>query len=555
MRNYPQTQYAVQLAGPDRLLLNKQKPVIRPGPHQILARIKAVGLCFSDLKLLRQFSSHVRKGPIISGIEAEILKEIPSYVPGDEPTVPGHESVVTIEDVGAEVERFRPGGRYLVETDYRWLPTEGSNAAFGYNFEGALQQYVIMDERIITSPQGESMLIAIPEGLSASEAALVEPFACVEHCYRQKQRRSIRPASSMLIVTDLKPENGFLQRFFARYGRPHKLTWMGTDEPPKLSDIQLQKLGSLTSLRDYFDDIIYFGSDVRTAEELFDRLAVNGLFNIVLCGGRFDRAVVIPAGRIHYSGLRITGTAGFDPAESMEHIPDTGEIRCGDRINIIGAAGPMGMMHILRNIGSEKDNIEIFAGDIDDGRLAALSKVVGAAAEERNILLRPYNPQTEPVSEIFSYTAVLAPVAELIDTAVQNSSPNSIINIFAGIGSEVTARVSVDDYINKHLYFIGTSGSVLGDMRLMLDKVVTGLINTNAAVAAVCGLAGAVEAVRAVEARSIPGKIIVYPACRDLPLVRLERMKDSVPQAAGHLKGGLWTKDAERALMHVCGGY
>ncbi len=58
------------------------------------------------------------------------------------------------------MENFKPGERYLVQADYRWLLTANSNAAFGYNFEGALQEYVLMDERVITSPQGDSMLVA-----------------------------------------------------------------------------------------------------------------------------------------------------------------------------------------------------------------------------------------------------------------------------------------------------------------------------------------------------------------------------------------------------------
>ncbi|MHC4365133.1 MAG: alcohol dehydrogenase catalytic domain-containing protein, partial [Planctomycetota bacterium] len=94
--NLPETQHAVQLVGPDKLVLSKCKEVFRPGRHQILCRVEAVGLCFSDLKLLKQFSSHVRKSEIVAGLGPEILKEIPSYVPGDAPAVPGHEAAVRV---------------------------------------------------------------------------------------------------------------------------------------------------------------------------------------------------------------------------------------------------------------------------------------------------------------------------------------------------------------------------------------------------------------------------------------------------------------------------
>ena len=78
MADLPEIQQAVQLVGPDKLLFNDSKEVHRPGEHQILCRVEAVGLCFSDLKLLKQFSSHVRKSKIVSGIDLEILKEVPS---------------------------------------------------------------------------------------------------------------------------------------------------------------------------------------------------------------------------------------------------------------------------------------------------------------------------------------------------------------------------------------------------------------------------------------------------------------------------------------------
>jgi len=199
----PAKQYAVQLVGPDQLVLNKSKGVFKPGPHQILAQVEVVGLCFSDLKLLKQFAGHVRKGPVVSGVDLAILKEIPSYVPDAAPTVPGHETVVRIVAVGPGVAWPKPGERYLVQTDYRWAHTAASNAAFGYNFEGALQEYVLMDERIITAPDGESMLIPAREERAGSAIALCEPWACVEDAYVTKERTTLKAGGRMLIVADI----------------------------------------------------------------------------------------------------------------------------------------------------------------------------------------------------------------------------------------------------------------------------------------------------------------------------------------------------------------
>src|SRR5579885_3086751 len=113
MTTIPQTQRAVQLIAPDQLRLNEAKPVPRPGPHQILCQVEVCGLCFSDLKLLKQFSGHARKSEITSGIGKDALAQMPHYVPGDKPVVPGHETVVRIVKTGSAVTKIKPGQRYL----------------------------------------------------------------------------------------------------------------------------------------------------------------------------------------------------------------------------------------------------------------------------------------------------------------------------------------------------------------------------------------------------------------------------------------------------------
>lgn len=553
MANLPMTQYAVQLVGPDKLALNKSKEVFRPGRHQVLGKIEAVGLCFSDLKLLKQFSAHPRKTEIISGIDPSILREIPSYAPGEKPTVPGHECVVRIAAVGPNMKKFREGERYLVQTDYRWLPTANSNASFGYNFEGGLQEYVLMDERIITSPQGESMLIPVREELPASAAALVEPWACVEDAYACRERQNLKADGRMLIVADTDVSKDTIEKLFNKYGRPRRIEWIsksaaGFGKTDK-------GVTSITEVEDAsYDDVIYFGSNPKTVESLFAKIAAKGLLNIVLCGDKFNRSVVVQIGRVHYGGIRITGTTGTDPSKSMEHIPPSGEIRAGDKINVIGAGGPMGMMHVIRNICQGVNGVSIFAGDVDENRLAALTKAAEPLAKKNKVEYKTYNPGHDKIDTAFNYTALMAPIPALAAATVNTAAKGGIINIFAGIPAGVAAEINLDAYIEKQLYFIGTSGSVLNDMKQVLAKVESGRLDTNVSVAAVCGLDSAAEGIRAVENRSIAGKIVVYPCCKGLGLVRLEELDKKMPKVAERLNNGLWTKAAEQELLKAYEG-
>jgi L-sorbose 1-phosphate reductase len=529
--NTPQTQRAVQLVGPDQLQLNESKPVFTPGPHQVLGRVEVVGLCFSDLKLLKQFAGHARKSPVVSGVDAQALAEMPNYVPDNKPTVPGHEVVVRIVQVGPGVTRHKVGGRYLVQTDYRWLPTASSASAFGYNFEGALQEFVLMDERVVTAPNGESMLIPVPEDLSASALALCEPWACVEDAYVDKQRQKLKIDGKMLVVGEGRVEAKQLDNLFARYGKPGDITWKTAAEIGGLKDAA-------------YDDVVYFGVNAETVARLFPKVGVRGLFNIVQCGGKFGRLVVSQIGRVHYGAIRLVGTTGSDPADAMSYIPATAEIRPEDSINIIGAAGPMGTMHVIRDICQGVPAVSIFAGDLSDERLAMLRKLALPLAEKQKVSLRTYNPSKDKLTEQFDYIVLMAPVPALVVQSVTSAAPQGIINIFAGIPANVTAELDLDAYIAKQLYFIGTSGSTLDDMKLVLDKVVARQLDTNLSVAAVSGLDGAIDGIRAVEKNLVPGKILVYPSCHGLKVTPLTELAGKLP-----LQDGCWNKQAEEALV------
>lgn len=535
-REIPRQQRAIQLIGPDRLVLNEAKPVHRPGPHQILCRVEACGLCFSDLKLLRQFSAHPRKSQITAGITPAALEEMPHYVPGEKPTVPGHEAVVRVVEVGQNVTQFRPGERYLVQTDYRWLPTHGSNAAFGYNFEGALQEFVLLDQRVITSPQGEPMLIHAPENLSASAIALCEPWACVEDAYAERQRTSFKPGGKCLVVGTDAQLLEKAQKYIGNLVGPN-------EQKPRVTVSQPEALPP-----DQFDDVVYFGADATVAEKLFDRLASGGLFVIVQCGEKFRRPVVTPVGRVHYGGIRIVGTSTASLEAALRTIPVKAEIRPGDKINIIGAAGPMGTMHVIRNVCSGIPGISIFAGDINDDRLTMLNKLAAPLATKYRVHLRMYNPTKEQLTQKFSYTVLLVPSAQLVAQAIEQAVQGAILNIFAGIPANVTAELDLDTYIARGCYFVGTSGSTLEDMKTVLEKVKAGALDTNLSVAAVAGLEGAIDGMRAVERNLLPGKIVVYPFAKGLPLTPLTELARVLPTVARALNNGCWTAAAEAEL-------
>jgi threonine dehydrogenase-like Zn-dependent dehydrogenase len=548
----PEKQRAVQLVAPDQLRVNDAKPVFQPGPHQVLCQVEVCGLCFSDLKLLKQFSGHARKSEITAGIDIAALAQMPHYVPGEKPVVPGHETVVRIVKVGPGVKRFKVGERYLVQTDYRWLPTKSSNAAFGYNFEGALQEYVLVDERVITAPDGESMFIPAPEDLSASAIALCEPWACVEDAYVEKQRRTFKRNGKTLIVAD--DESVWISEFTRPpEGGTPSMGQVTYTKPSAFSGTGFQPVSDRQDACATFDDVIYFGSDAAVCEKLFANVGTSGLFVIVQGGKKFGRPVVTAVGRVHYGGIRIVGTTGNNVADALAAIPATAEIRPNDKINIVGAAGPMGTMHVIRDLCQGVPGVTVFAGDLSDERLAALRKLSEPLAQKNKLTLKTYNPSKDRLAEKFNYIVLMAPVPALVAQAVKDAAPRAIINIFAGIPADKTAEIDLDAYIEKQCYFIGTSGSTLDDMKAVLKKVAARQLDTNLSVAAIAGLDGAVDGIRAVEQNTMPGKIIVYPFARGLKLTALTEAGKEHPGVAKALNDGQWNKNAEEALKKEFG--
>lgn len=536
MSQIPNTQYAVQLVGPGQLKLNTSKGVQKPGPHQVLAKVEAVGLCFSDLKLLKQFNEHPRKSEIIKGLDSATLKDIPSYVPGDKPTVPGHEVTCRIVAVGDGVSRHRVGERVIVQTDYRALPTAGSCAAFGYNFEGALQEYVLMDERVIIAPDGERFLIPVDEKLSASATALVEPWACVEDSYVTQERQGIKAGGRLLIVGN-RPHLSF-ESLKITGAKPAGVT---VRTPDNLADLPSEG----------FDDIILFEPDVKTVELLNDKLAGRAIMNLVMCGKKLGAPANIGVGRLHYGMTRWVGTTGDNPADSYKWIPADGELRDKDRVLVVGAGGPMGQMHTIRNICSGKKGISVVATDMDDSRLESLRSKAEPMARTCGAKLTMVNTKTTPLTGTFTYVALMAPVPALVAQAIKDAAPGCIVNIFAGIPAPVKHPIDLDAVIEKRVFLFGTSGSTIRDMKIVLDKVQKGQLNTDCSVDAVSGMAGAKDGIAAVENRTLAGKIIVYPQLHDLPLTPLSELKTKYPTVAAKLQNGQWTKAAEQELLSI----
>ena len=531
----PQTQHAVQIVGVDHIVVNPAKPVDAVGPTQVLLQVEACGICFSDTKLLHAFDAHPRKSDLVGGLSQADLAGIASYRPGGEPTVPGHEPVGRIVAVGDAVTHVSVGERVLVQADWKHLPTARSNGAFGYNFEGALQEYVLIDERCVVSPAGERFLLSVAEEPSAAAVALIEPWATVEAAYATTERTAPLPGGRLLVVADADVDTSSAAGFAAA----SETTAVTPDD-----------LDSLAGQR--FDDIIYFGADADVVSRLGHLLGLHSLLNVVLGGKSLAGPVQIDVGRVHYDYLRYCGTPSSDAAAGYAWLPSSGHLRSGDRVAIIGAAGPMGLMHTMRAVMLAVDGVEvdsIDATDLNDDRLAHLAAEIDPLAEAHGVLVRYVNTAVTPLVGGYTYVTCMVPVPALVAQAVELAAQGALVNAFAGIPAGTFAEVNLQRLIEQQIFLFGTSGSDVKDMVEVLRKIEAGIIDTGVSLDAVCGIAGFHDAIAAVMNRTSGGKIMVYPALADLGLVRLVDLPHVLPQVAEKLHRGRWTRAAEDALL------
>ena len=143
------------------------------GPDELLVRHDACGLCFSDIKVIRQGQNHPR-----------IYRDMKQ-----EPVVLGHEVVMTVIGVGENLkENYKPGDRFILQAD---IFVDGVGYAYGYEIQGGLSQYNVIDQRVLNG-DGGNYLIPIKQTTGYAEAALVEPWACVIAAYYLQYRTELK---------------------------------------------------------------------------------------------------------------------------------------------------------------------------------------------------------------------------------------------------------------------------------------------------------------------------------------------------------------------------
>ncbi len=515
---------------------------------ELLARVDACGLCFSDIKVLRLGPDH----PRISGRD---LKE--------DPVVLGHEVALTIVKVGdRRADDFSVGDRFVVQADIYY---NGEGLAFGYALHGGLEQFVKIGRPILDGDDG-CYLIPIPDDIGYSEAALAEPWACVVCAFRVETRKQLADGGTVAIVGGQDARDGFTAGDLnasavdtvIALNAPEGLVEEFADAE-RIDVANEDELAAEAEERGGIDDLILLDPTGDQVESLATLLADEGVLCLMI-DEPLDRAVEIDAGRIHYDQTRYVGHDGLQIGAAYAATRSVKPVKGGTML-IVGAAGPMGQMHVQRALEHPDGPSTVVATDIDDERLATIPRRYGALAEENDRELVTINPvKLDPKAvddEMASYApdgfddvVVLVPVPAVIAQNAPFLGENGMYNIFAGVARGTMAEIDVSDVALKGVRYTGTSGSAIEDLQTTIEMTDSGDLAPNRAVAAVGGMEAAWDGLEAVQESELTGKAVIYPHVRGLPLTELNELAHEEPDAAKNLDDvGAWTRDAEEALL------
>ncbi|MEI6520810.1 MAG: alcohol dehydrogenase catalytic domain-containing protein [bacterium] len=520
--------------------------VPQPKDDELLVRCDSNSLCFSDIKIIAQGGDHVR-------IKRDIAKE---------PVIMGHESVVTVIQVGKNLAgKYHIGERFVVQAD---VYVNGKSVAYGYALPGALTQFETIGQEILNGDDG-CYLIPVRETTGYAEAAITEPWACVVHSFLLDYRHNVKADGKCLMVGGASAENITIGSAFAN--KPDSITAINLPQNilKELSAAGLAfEIAADVAEDAAFDDIIICGTITDDLlESLTSKLSKAGLFNVV-GAKKPGRPLKIDVGRVHYEDWCYLGNPGNNIADSYAPHRKLTDLKVGGKAWFLGAGGPMGQMHIQRACEMPDGPSLIVATDIDPARLQELRDRFIPAAEAHNRKLIVLNP-TEFTPEDFDAklkelsggngfddVIALVPVPFLIKQASQYAAEGGLLNIFAGVTRGTCVDLELSDTFNRGIRWVGSSGSFLSDMKETLRMAEDGELITANAVAAIGGLNAAYEGLELVKKQAIPGKIVIYQQMPELPLIRLSELKDVLPTVAAKLRNGkYWTVDAENELMRL----
>jgi threonine dehydrogenase-like Zn-dependent dehydrogenase len=533
-------------AGMDKFGKNDQVcevPVPVPSDDELLVKIDAIGLCFSDVKLIRAGEAHPRV--ISENLETD-------------PVIPGHEAVMTVVKVGKNVsDKFKCGQRFIIQAD---IYVNGEGFAYGYAIDGGMAQYSLIDQRVLNGDEG-CYLLPLKDDTPDAVAALMEPWTCVQASYMIENRFEPKKGGTVLIVAESGNDKVYSAGAILKSAEPTKVCAVNLSDAAikALSEefgVTIEVLSELP--KDTFDDIFLCdcGRELtETAGKMGSRNAV-----ISLIGEYPDENWSFDVGSIHYEGWFYQGAAGTCLSDAYGRNVRSAWKK-GGSCWLPGGAGAMGQMHTQMAVESVDGPGRILVSDMDDARIENVRRLLADTIEKRGIEFKTVNPGKISQDEFakilkdfapegFDDVIMLVPVVPVLNGSAKSLGKDGLMNIFAGIPAGKEGELNVKGIANGGVRYIGSSGSKTAHLRHTLQLAESGALQPVTALAAIGGLKSLKEGLQAVIDAKYPGKTVIFPNCPDMPLTSIDKISDLADGIDATLdKNGFYTLETEKKLF------
>lgn len=473
-------------------------PLCPAAPDEVIARVEAVSICSSDVKVVRMGADH----PLVA------------RAAGGGDTVLGHEMSLRVEDVGsAQAGRFRPGQRLALQPAMR---IDGKRRIIGFDVPGGFAQYLRLGPDALAG-----YVFDAPESLTAAEVALLEPYGCVEHAYRPNARHAFAPEGSALVV--LGPDSG-------RYTASRPLGWKrlvvvtaAGNVLPDFLDSAAVRVSALSEVEgERFDDIVALGEIGAAELALLPPMLNEG--GLLLQARRTTTGPIrVDAARVHYEALSFVGTNADDILTAFVPQRQRFDVRPGGVALVHGAGGAMGRIHVHRLLQLERGPRIVIATSRKGQRLADIEADFApiAKASGRTLHVVDTDGVEAAVADLaprgLDDAVVIAPDSDAVEAAVRWLAPDGLLAVFAGFAYGQPILFDLSSIAVTGMRMTGSTGCSIQDMKDVLARVQSGDLDLLANLKAVGGLKALPKALYAVSSGTVSGKIVIYPQVPDLP--------------------------------------
>ncbi len=535
-------------AGMDKLGCNGEPCLVdvpANNDDELLVRIEAIGLCFSDVKLIRAGEEHPRV------ISKDLSKN---------PVIPGHEAVMTVVKVGKNlVNKFAPGQRFIIQAD---IYVGGKGYAYGYAIDGGMAQYSIIDQRVLNGDEG-CYLLPVKEQTSSAVAALMEPWTCVQASYMIENRSTPKVNGKVLIAAAPGSTAVYHAGALLCAAKPAEVYALNLSA--EAVTVLQQELGTTVKTiaeltpEMKFDDIFICGIFERKLAETTAKSGNRGaVFSFI---GNFpNESWSLDVGRIHYEGWFYQGTDGNNLSAAYGRNIRS-KLKKGGTCWLPGGAGAMGQMHTQMAVESPDGPSRILVSDMDDVRIENVRSLLADKIKERCIEFKTINPAKLSAAEFeqqirdfapegFDDIIMLVPVIPVLNGSAKFLKNDGLMNIFAGIPAGKDGELNVRGIANGGVRYIGSSGSLTSHLRHTLTLAENNELKPVTALAAVGGMKVLKRGLDAVINAEFPGKTVIFPNCPDMPLTPIKDIGTLAEDLNSTLSSdGFYTIETEKRLM------